>query len=189
MNKQLRVSQDSVIFKSLLIVGFLLSLFMSNPVRGEGTCQSYIEDQRSIPFNTAGAIILPPSILSCLTEGTVSPVLQFTLFNHILNQAVQKTVDLTPNVRVPYVVAKKNFERGICQLTKIFQAAVVLVLLPQLSRNNQNGGSPDPAACRAKQQQALIMAQAFSNTAACGNSNEEGFDSNILRIIDSARCS
>ncbi len=53
MIKQLRLSQDSVIFKSLLIAGFLLSLLMSNPVRGEGTCESYIVDQPRIPVNNA----------------------------------------------------------------------------------------------------------------------------------------
>ncbi len=189
MIKQLRLSQDSVIFKSLLIAGFLLSLFMSNQVRGEGTCQSYIVDQPRITFNNAGAILLPPEILGCLTQGTVSPVLQVALFNHTLNQAIQKTLDLTPNVRVPYVAAKEKFEWGICELTKTFQAALVLALLPQISQIRENGGTRDPGACAAKQQQALAMAQAFQGGARCGNSDEDGFDPNIIAVINAARCS
>ena len=189
MIKQLRLSQDSVIFKSLLIAGFLLSLLMSNPVRGEGTCDSYIVDQPRIPVNNAGAIVLPSGILGCLTQGTVSPILQYTLFNHTLSQAIQKTLDLTPDVRVPYVAAKEKFDWGICELTKSFQAALVLVLLPQLSQNRQNGGTQEPGACAAKQHQALAMAQAFQSTAACGNSSDEGFDPNIIAVITAVRCS
>ena len=75
------------------------------------------------------------------------------------------------------------------EVTKSFQAALVLVLLPQLSQNRQNGGTQEPGACAAKQQQALAMAQAFQSTAACGNSSDEGFDPNIIAVITAVRCS
>jgi len=186
MYKQLRLQLDSIFIKVILLVGFLLSLFLSSPARAESILQ-YIQSLQSIPVTSGGATVIPSSVLLGLTQGALSPVAQYVLVNNIVTNAVNDGVNQTPDARLPFVNAKTRFEEKICAVTKSFQTALVVALLPQTSSIRENGGSSDPGVRQAKQQQALAMAQAFAGAGSCNPaSSASGFDPNIITVLQRA---
>lgn len=182
MIKQLRIQHNSFFIKVMLLGGFLLSLFISGPARAES-----VTDLGSISFSSGGAAQFTDRVLQSLQNGSVSPVLQYVLLNNTMTQAIEQSLAQTPDTRLPYTAALEKFNWGICNLTKSFQTSMVLTLLPQTSANRQSGGSNDPLVRQAKLQQALSMATEFSKDRGCdnSNSNDSGFDSAILRLLQS----
>jgi len=125
-----------------------------------------------------------------MTNGQVATTTQFVILNQVLMDSVTTVSSgaSLPTDRSPYVVAKAKFDAGLCIINKAFQNALVLALVPQISSVRQNGGDNDPAVQKAKQQQALAMAQAFSGVRGCDpQSQESGFDQNLLSFIQSLR--
>ncbi len=186
MLQLLKQQQDSFLFKVLLLGAFLIALFLSNPVKAESV-NSLIYSANNIQSNAEGAQFLPVSVLQSMTSGQVSPVGQFVVLRNLMIQAVRKSTQEGPGDRTPYAIAKEKFDWGLCNVTKAFQNALVVSLLPQMSAIRQNGGSNDPGVRQAKQQQALAMAQAFAGVEGCDHDgNDTGFDSNILNAIQNA---
>lgn len=186
MIKQLRIKHESFIIKVMLLGGFLLSLFISGPARAENTTY-WIASLGSIGFTQGGTAQLPDYVLQSLKQGSVSPVMQYVLLNNTMNQAIEQSLSQTPDARLPYTAALEKYNWGLCNLNKAFQTSMVLSLLPQTSSVSYNGGSSDAGVRAARQQQALMMAQALSDTKGCdsANSNDSGFDVAILRLIES----
>ena len=182
---QHRLQLDSVFIKVLLLGGFLLSLFLSSPVRAESVVQT-IQSLQPIPISSGGATLVPLAVLRGLTAGAVSPVAQFTLVNHLFTNAINEGVNKTPDARINYVSAKKLFEEEVlCGMGKVLQTALVVTLMPQTSRNRDNGGTQDEAVRKGKIAEAMALAQAFGRTPGCdaSNASDSGFDQNILLVL------
>jgi hypothetical protein len=186
MIKQLRIQHNSFFIKVMLLGGFLLSLFISGPARAQSV-DDWISSLGSISFSSGGAAQFTDGVLQSLQNGSVSPVLQYVLLNNTMTQAIEQSLAQTPDTRLPYTAALEKFNWGICNLTKSFQTSMVLTLLPQTSANSKRGGSNDPGVRQAKLQQALSMATEFSKDRGCdnSNSNDSGFDSAILQLLQS----
>lgn len=187
MIQQQRIQLDSIFIKALLLGGFLLSLFLSSPVRAESAAQT-IQSLQPIPISSGGATLLPIAVLTGLTTGVVSPVAQFTLVNHLFTNAINDGINKTPDARINYVSAKKLFEEEVlCGMGKVLQTALVVTLMPQTSRNRDYGGTQDEAVRRGKITEATVLAQAFARTPGCdaSNSSDSGIDQNILLVLRS----
>lgn len=131
-----------------------------------------------IAFNKGGGAFLPASVLSGLRQGQVSPVLQFVMVNNLMAKCVKDTLNYTPDIRDPYVVAKAKFDYGLCRIKKCFQQGMLIMILPQLSSHSGDGQDQSGAS-----QQGLILAQAFKKDPACDGQGGDGLDPMLLAAL------
>jgi len=192
MFAQFKQHLDSLLLRIFLLGVFFLALFINNPARAETIPSDQVLSALGgqIRFTNGGAPQINRQVLQYMRNGQVATTTQFVVLNQVLMDSVTTVSSgaSLPTDRSPYVVAKAKFDAGLCIINKAFQNALVLALVPQISSVRQNGGDNDPAVQKAKQQQALAMAQAFSGVRGCDpQSQESGFDQNLLSFIQSLR--
>lgn len=177
MGKRLRLS---------LVVGLVIWGSLSKGETAEA--QGWISQLGQVGFQPSGAAMLPPAVISSMREGDISPIMQFVLASHMMNSCVK---DVTkpgayPKRRDPYVVAKAKFDYGICRIKKCFQQAMLMLILPQMSSNERNGGSSDPGTQDSSQNLGMVMAQAFQKDKGCTGGSGSGSSSGISSGITGA---
>ena len=195
MIKQLRFHhygsriKNSLLGRALILGAFLLSLMLSSPARAESDLlNNFWGGINQINFNQSGASFIPLNVVQPMSNGDISPLLQYVALNKLLNKAIKDAMAKTPAPRDPYVVAKQKWDFGICQLTQTYKTMQVMVMLPQMSNQKQNGGSNDVAIRQAALTQALALAQAMAGSKGCDpNSNDSGFDSQFLNFLQGIR--
>lgn len=123
-----------------------------------------------ITFSAGGGAFLPIDVLHAMRYGDISPIMQFVLMNHIMNECIEAILKapFLPLQRDPYLVAKKKFDYGLCRIKKCWQNAMLIQMLP-LMRSGSGA------------QIAVVLANAFLEDEACDGGKGGGFDPNLIR--------
>lgn len=161
---------------------FIMSLLIfAAKLRAEANPTSYIANLGQVPVNNTGAAFIPPPVMGAMTDGKISPIMQFVLINHVLDSCIKATLQNPPGRRTPYVAAKKQYDEGICKIQKCFQQGMVLGLIGQTSDKPKNGGSADPAERQSSANLGLMFAMT-SQKEDCGGSGA-GMDPNMIQML------
>ena len=166
--------------KMVLLIAALMVMLSAGPAQAE---QMQIGDLAGTVFSQGGGAFLPPQVLLGLRNGQVSPIMQFVTMNQMLNQCVAETLSprIAPNLRDPYLVAKKKFECGLCRIKKCWQNGMLIQMLPLLA---EESGDAEQAG---NEQLAALLATAFQKDAACDGSGGGGFDPNLIQLLTQNR--
>lgn len=172
-----RLNRD--VFKALLFLGVGAFLLFGRSARASDTAEAYqwITGMGSVQFSQPGGVFLPTSVLRSMRDGQISPIMQFVLMNHTMNQCISRVLKdpYAPLIRDPYLVAKQKFDYGICYIKKCWQSNMLISLLPMLSSGyDQEYG---------QQQMGVLLAQAFQKDESCdGTSGNNSIDANIMTL-------
>lgn len=168
MYEQLKNSNDSFVFRILLVTAFLLSLWVSNSAQAEMTVNEYIQSVPLVPVANSGAPTIPLGIATTIASGGVPPVLLYVYVNQVLSSAVKKAQEVKPNYRTPYVIAKEKFDTGQCIVHAAFKNEMILIDLPLIA--NRTSANADPNA-KLIYETLLGLTQGFKDQAGCDSSN------------------
>jgi hypothetical protein len=147
----------------LLVLSFFItaaSLHAEDPY-------SYIIGAGSPQFSAGGAVVVPPPVLGAMKNGQISPIMQFVLMNNTVSSCVKKVQKEFPYRRDSFQTASAKFNAGYCKIRKCFDQAMMMAMLPELSKQPQAGGSGDPQDQQQSQMMGLVMSQAFSKEGSC----------------------
>ena len=149
---------------------------------GDTNPYAYIARMGNITFNQAGAAFLPLSVLRGMRDGQISPILQFVVANNLMTQCTKEVLKRPPDIRDPYKVAAAKFNYGMCRIKKCFQQGMLMMILPQLSRNTSRGGGATSAERQGSLQMGQIFAQAFQRDEKCDGQGT-GIDPFLLAVF------
>lgn len=132
---------------------------------------SYIAQLGRVGFGRGGAAYLPTAVIKQQISPGISPVMQFILVNHLMNQCVESARSMAPGKLESYGSAKSKFTYGVCRLQHCFEQGLLLTALAR------GGDSQDKAG---QQQKAAILASAFQSQGGCDGSSS-GIDSALVQ--------
>lgn len=171
------ITADTKIWKLLILVGFVL--LPCAEVKAEtGNAYNWISQLGRITFSQGGAAFLPGGVVSAVSQGSISPIMQFVLVNSMMNQCIKNTFPQYPRRRDPFPLAAAKFANGLCLIKKCFQQGMLLMILPQLSGASRYGGQSGQ---QGGQQMGAVLAQAFTKKDdACGGGSDPGIAQALL---------
>lgn len=128
----------------------------------------------NITFSTGGGAFLPIGVLRAMQYGNISPIMQFVMMNHTMNECIKAILKapFLPLQRDPYLVAKKKFDYGVCRIKKCWQNGMLIQMLP-LMKSDFGGSS----------QMGMLLAQAFQRDEACDGGEGGGFDPILIGLL------
>ncbi len=163
----------------------LLSPFISLEAWGETSANDWIARLGNITFSTAGGVFLPSSVLQGLSQGKVSPIMQFVVANHTMNACIENVAKYAPDRKDPFVVATAKFNSGVCRIKKCFQTQMLLLLLPALSDVPKYGGSTNGQSKSGNSALGVALAQGFQKDELCDKSGQ-GIDPALIGLFTAA---
>ncbi len=161
----------------------LLTSFVHAETRPGGDITSYLQNLGPITFSQGGGAFLPMSVLSGMSSGKVSPIVQFYITNDMINKCAKDVLaNGAPGQLEPYVSAHAKWEKAQCKMTKCYNQAYLTSLLPQMSSNTAYGGSADAGARESNKNLGLVLAQAFQKQDKCVD-GDEGLDPQLIAFF------
>lgn len=159
--------------KNISYLVFIFSILVTLRAFAETSVQSYIKSMPNVQVSDKGGVFLPPAVYKAMGSNQVSDVQQFALAQNIMNSCVRKVISAPFDQRTPYVEAAKAFENGKCRISRCYQQAMLVSLLPMLVGNKAGGGSTQ-----------ALMAQALqgSQSDTCAGSGP-AFDSGLVNFV------
>ncbi len=141
---------------------------------GDADFYSWLMNMGKITFRSGGGAFLPSGVLQTMRYGNISPIMQFVMMNHTMNECIEAILKppFLPLERDPYLVAKKKFDYGVCRIKKCWQNGMLIQMLPLLKGGL--GGSNDIA---------MVLAQAFQQDESCDGSEGGGFDPMLIGML------
>ncbi|MFM8312797.1 MAG: hypothetical protein ACKOA8_00770, partial [Deltaproteobacteria bacterium] len=88
---------DSLLGRALILGAFLLSLMLSSPARAESDpLNGFWGGINQINFNQSGASFIPLTVVQPMSNGDISPLLQYVALNKLLNKSIKEAMARTP---------------------------------------------------------------------------------------------
>ncbi len=135
------------------------------------SASGWISDLGSATFSDAGGMFLPLSVIDGMKSGSLSPIIQFALINHTIDQCTKQAISKTPDVRAPFVVAQATFVWGVCLMQSCLKNILLMQLIPLLSQKYGTQSDQQSA-----QQQGAVLAQSFQQAPGCNGAGDSGID-------------
>ena len=169
--------------RKLAILFFLLTGFLHAEQNSGLDLSSFLSQNGPLSFSSGGTASLPAGILSGMSNGKVSPIIQFYITNDIINKCAKDVLAKgTPAMLDPYVAADFKWKAAQCKLEKCYQQAWLVSILPQLSSNEAYGGSSDPGQRDSSKNLGLVLGQVFQKKGDCVD-GDDGIDPQLLAFF------
>jgi len=163
----------------IFIIGLLL--FVGVSARAERPTApdpiQWISGLGASAFNDAGGMFLPMSVLDGMRQGSISPIQQFALSQHAINNCTKEALAKKPDIRAPYVVAAATFKWGVCLMSSCLKNILLLQLIPMLSNRYSNDSGAG-----AKMQGAALVS-AFQQQEGCDGAGNSGLDPALAQMF------
>ena len=148
-----------------------------------GDINDYLAKLGPMTFSQGGGAFLPINVLSGMSQGKVSPIVQFYITNDMINKCAKDVMaNGSPSQTEPYVSAKAKWDKAQCKMTKCYNQAYLTSLLPQMSSNTAYGGSSDAGQREANKNLGLVLAQAFQKQDKCTD-GDDGMDPQLIAFF------
>lgn len=175
------------------LIIFIASILAASAVHAEASRPTasnplaYLMSGAPMGYAANGTAMLPQSVLQGAINGSLTPAYQFSMGQHMLNQARDKEIQayagkaqpntdplLTVQRRTPHPSATQRQDQIKCRASKVFMQSVLSMYLPMLSLKPANGGVTSQAEQSKMAQRALTIATQARPSDACARSGLSG---------------